>query len=98
MRANGLRCEGPLPSDTIFLRARAGDFDAVVIMYHDQGQIATKLLGFDQGVTIQGGLSVVTTTPAHGTAFDIAGKGVANPGAFQEAVGLAARMATARIQ
>lgn len=95
-QADGLPAVGPFPADTIFLRARKGEFQGIVIMYHDQGQIATKLLGFDQGVTIQGGLSVVTTTPAHGTAFDIAGKGVANPGAFQEAVRIAARMAVAR--
>jgi len=95
-QAEGLQALGPFPADTIFLRAKKGEFQGIVIMYHDQGQIATKLLGFDQGVTIQGGLSVVTTTPAHGTAFDIAGKGVANPGAFQEAVRLAARMAAAR--
>jgi 4-hydroxythreonine-4-phosphate dehydrogenase len=95
-QAEGLPAVGPFPADTIFLRAKKGEFRGVVIMYHDQGQIATKLLGFDQGVTIQGGLSVVTTTPAHGTAFDIAGKGLANPGAFQEAVRLAARMAAAR--
>lgn len=95
-QAEGLPAVGPFPADTIFLRAKKGEFQGIVIMYHDQGQIATKLLGFDQGVTIQGGLSVVTTTPAHGTAFDIAGKGVANPGAFQEAVRLASRMAAAR--
>ncbi len=95
-QAEGLPAMGPFPADTIFLRARKGELQGVVMMYHDQGQIATKLLGFDQGVTIQGGLSVVITTPAHGTAFDIAGKGVANPGAFQEAVRLAARMAAAR--
>ena len=96
-KAEGIPAIGPFPADTIFLRARKGEFQGVVIMYHDQGQIATKLLGFDQGVTIQGGLSVVTATPAHGTAFDIAGKGAANPGAFQEAVRLAARMAAARM-
>jgi 4-hydroxythreonine-4-phosphate dehydrogenase len=96
-QAEGLPAVGPFPADTIFLRARKGEFQGIVIMYHDQGQIATKLLGFDQGVTIQGGLSVVTTTPAHGTAFDIAGKGVANPSAFQEAVRVAARMASARM-
>jgi 4-hydroxythreonine-4-phosphate dehydrogenase len=96
-QAEGLPALGPFPADTIFLRAKKGEFQGVVIMYHDQGQIATKLLGFDQGVTIQGGLSVVTTTPAHGTAFDIAGKGTANPGAFQEAVRLAARMASTRM-
>lgn len=95
-QAEGFPAVGPFPADTIFLRARKGEFQGIVIMYHDQGQIATKLLGFDQGVTIQGGLSVVMTTPAHGTAFDIAGKGAANPGAFQEAVRLAARMAAAR--
>lgn len=92
-REQGIPAEGPFPADTIFLRARRGDFHGVVTMYHDQGQIATKLLGFDRGVTIQGGLSVVVTTPAHGTAFDIAGKGIANPGAFQAAVRLAAQMA-----
>lgn len=95
-QAEGLPAVGPFPADTIFLRAKKGEFQGIVIMYHDQGQIATKLLGFDQGVTIQGGLSVVITTPAHGTAFDIAGKGVANPGAFLEAVRLAARMAATR--
>ena len=95
-KTEGIPVIGPFPADTIFLRARKGEFQGVVIMYHDQGQIATKLLGFDQGVTIQGGLSVVAATPAHGTAFDIAGKGTANPSAFQEAVRLAARMAAAR--
>jgi 4-hydroxythreonine-4-phosphate dehydrogenase len=97
-QAEGLPAVGPFPADTIFLRARKGDFQGIVIMYHDQGQIATKLLGFDQGVTIQGGLSVVVATPAHGTAFDIAGKGVANPGAFLEAVRLASHMASARLR
>ncbi len=95
-QAEGLPAIGPFPADTIFLRARKGEFQGIVIMYHDQGQVATKLLGFDQGVTIQGGLSVVATTPAHGTAFDIAGKGIANPGAFMEAVRLASRMAASR--
>ncbi len=95
-QAEGIPAVGPYPADTSFLRARRGDFHGVVIMYHDQGQVATKLLGFDQGVTIQGGLSEVIATPAHGTAFDIAGKGVANPEAFQTAVRLAVRMAIAR--
>ncbi len=90
----GIPVVGPLPADTIFVRATRGEFHGVVTMYHDQGQIATKLLGFDRGVTIMGGLSVVVTTPAHGTAYDIAGKGVANPSAFQAAVRLAAHMAT----
>lgn len=92
-RQAGMPALGPFPADTIFLRATRGEFDGVVIMYHDQGQIATKLLGFDHGVTVSGGLSVNILTPAHGTAFDIAGQGIANPGAFQAAVRLAARMA-----
>jgi 4-hydroxythreonine-4-phosphate dehydrogenase len=93
-REAGLPVAGPYPADTIFVRATRGEFHGVVTMYHDQGQIATKLLGFDRGVTIMGGLSLVITTPAHGTAYDIAGKGVANPGAFQAAVRLAAQLAT----
>ena len=70
---------GPEPADTVWLRVRNGDFDAVVTMYHDQGQIAIKLLGFDRGVSVLAGLPVPVATPAHGTAFDIAGKNVANP-------------------
>jgi len=62
-------------------------------MFHDQGQIATKLLGFDRGVTVGGGLPVVITTPAHGTAHDIAGKGIADIGAFQAALRIVVRMA-----
>ncbi len=92
-REAGIPVAGPFPADTIFVRAKRGEFQGVVTMYHDQGQIATKLLGFDHGVTIMGGLSVIVMTPAHGTAFDIVGKGVANPGAFQAAVRLAAHMA-----
>ncbi len=95
-KALGIPAVGPYPADTIFLRARRGEFHGIVTMFHDQGQIATKLLGFDRGVTIQGGLSVVTTTPAHGTAFDIAGQGRANTGAFEQAVSIAARMAAAQ--
>lgn len=91
-RRAGMPVDGPFPADTIFVRATRGEFQGVVTMYHDQGQIATKLLGFDEGVTVSGGLSITVTTPAHGTAFDIAGKGIANPGAFQAAVRLAARM------
>ena len=73
--------EGPFPSDTVFLRARNGEFDAVLTMYHDQGQIAMKLMGFERGVTLLGGFPFPICTPAHGTAYDIAGKGVANVGA-----------------
>jgi 4-hydroxythreonine-4-phosphate dehydrogenase len=96
VRATGIDCTGPLPSDTIFLRARAGHFDAVVIMYHDQGQIATKLLGFQKGVTVSAGMKAVYTTPAHGTAFDIVGKGRADPGAMTAAFRMAAKLGAAR--
>ena len=93
-RARGLDAQGPYPSDTVFVRAKRGDFDAVVSMYHDQGQIAMKLMGFDNGVTLHGGLPVPVATCASGTAFDIAGKGVANVEGLQEAFSLASRMAT----
>ena len=76
------------------MAAHRGDFDAVVAMYHDQGQIATKLIGFDRGVTLLAGLSAPVTTPAHGTAFDIAGQGRALVGPIQEAFAIAARMAS----
>jgi 4-hydroxy-L-threonine phosphate dehydrogenase PdxA len=97
LRSEGLPCEGPFPSDTVFLKARAGDFDAVVIMYHDQGQIATKLLGFSEGVTLTGGLKTLYTTPSHGTAYDIVGQGVADVGAMKRAFDVIANLATARI-
>jgi 4-hydroxythreonine-4-phosphate dehydrogenase len=96
VRATGIDCTGPLPSDTIFLRARAAHFDAVVIMYHDQGQIATKLLGFQNGVTVSAGMPTVYATPAHGTAFDIVGKGRADPGAMTAAFRMAAKLGAAR--
>jgi 4-hydroxythreonine-4-phosphate dehydrogenase len=95
-RARGILCEGPFPSDTVFLRARRGDFDAVQTMYHDQGQIAMKLLGFERGVTLIGGYGFPVCTPAHGTAYDIAGKGIADPGASRQAMLIAARMAGRR--
>ena len=93
LRAEGLCVAGPFPSDTIFVRARRGEFDGVVMMYHDQGQIATKLLGFANGVTVLVGLPITFTTPAHGTAFDIAGQGIADPGGLEYALRLAARLA-----
>jgi len=77
--------DGPFPADTVWLRARRGDYDAVLTMYHDQGQIALKLLGFERGVTILGGMPIPITTPAHGTAYDIQGKGAADPSATIEA-------------
>jgi 4-hydroxythreonine-4-phosphate dehydrogenase len=84
-----LRVDGPIPSDTIFLKARAGEVDGVVAMYHDQGQIALKLMGFDRGVTVHGGLPYPITTPAHGSAFDIAGQGKADSRATTAAFGVA---------
>ncbi|MGH8633132.1 MAG: PdxA family dehydrogenase, partial [Burkholderiales bacterium] len=75
MRAAGVDCTGPISSDAIFIKARGGEFDGVVMMYHDQGQIATKLLAFNKGVTVTAGMKTVFTTPAHGTAYDIVGQG-----------------------
>ena len=92
LNAEGLPIQGPFPADTIFLKARAGQLDSIVTMYHDQGQVAVKLLGFERGVTVQGGLPVPITTPAHGTAFDIAGQGKANAEAMTQALLLAAKM------
>jgi len=90
----GILCKGPYPSDTVFLKAFNGEFDGVLSMYHDQGQIATKLKGFNRGVTVSGGLKTVFTTPAHGTAFDLVGQGKATTGALESAVRLGARLAS----
>lgn len=90
----GFNVSGPWPSDTVFLKAQRGEVDAVVTMYHDQGQIAIKLLGFDRGVTLAGGLPIPVATPAHGTAFDIAGQNKANLGATRQAFNLLVRMST----
>lgn len=97
-RARGLPVEGPFAADTVFLRVQGEQrqYDAIVTMYHDQGQIALKLMGFWRGITVQGGLPVPILTPAHGTAFDIAGQGKANPGAMLQAFNLACRMASAQ--
>lgn len=92
----GVACTGPVSSDVIFLKALKGEYDGVVMMYHDQGQIATKLLGFNKGVTVTAGLKTVFTTPAHGTAFDIVGRGQADTGALEQALRIAARMAVGR--
>jgi 4-hydroxythreonine-4-phosphate dehydrogenase len=96
LNAEGLPIQGPYPADTIFLKARDGLLDAIVTMYHDQGQVAIKLMGFERGVTVQGGLPVPITTPAHGTAFDIVGQGKANAEAMTQALLLAAKMGAAR--
>jgi 4-hydroxythreonine-4-phosphate dehydrogenase len=95
LAAEGLDARGPFPADTVFVAARRGDFDAVVTMYHDQGQIAMKLMGFDRGVTLLGGLPVPVATCASGSAFDIAGKGTANVEGLQQAFDLVVRMSAA---
>ncbi len=95
-KAEGLDVAGPFPSDTVFLRARDGQYDAVLTMFHDQGQIAIKLLGFDKGVTVLAGLPVPITTPAHGTAYDIAGQGKANPEPTRRAFAMACALAEAK--
>ncbi|RAI34842.1 4-hydroxythreonine-4-phosphate dehydrogenase PdxA [Rhodoplanes serenus] len=92
--SKGYAASGPYPADTVFVRARRGEFDAVLTMYHDQGQIAMKLMGFDRGVTLFGGFPFPICTPAHGTAYDIVGRGIADIGAMRHATLLAARMAT----
>jgi 4-hydroxythreonine-4-phosphate dehydrogenase len=95
-RAAGILADGPYPADTVYVRATKGAFDAVLSMYHDQGQIAMKLIGFDRGVTVLGGFPFPICTPSHGSAYDIAGKGIANPGASRAALLMAARMAARR--
>lgn len=94
-KKEGVSALGPYSADTIFINAFKGDYDAVVTMFHDQGQIAMKLMGFQFGVTVAAGLPLAITTPAHGTAFDIVGKGAASPDATEQAVIIAARMAGA---
>jgi 4-hydroxythreonine-4-phosphate dehydrogenase len=92
-QAAGIAAEGPLPADTVFFRAARGDFDAVVAMYHDQGHAPVKVLGLEAGVNITVGLPIVRTSVDHGTAFDIAGKGVADPDSMKEAIRQAALLA-----
>ncbi|HBK06697.1 MAG TPA: 4-hydroxythreonine-4-phosphate dehydrogenase [Acetobacteraceae bacterium] len=97
-KARGIGAIGPYPPDTVFVRATKGEFDAVLTMYHDQGQIAMKLIGFDRGVTLIGGFPFPICTPAHGSAYDIAGKGIANLGASRAALLIAARAAVRQAQ
>ena len=95
-RQEGINALGPFPPDTVFYRARRGEFDCVVAMYHDQGHIPMKLLGFDRGVNVTVGLPIVRTSADHGTAFDIAGKGIADERSLIEAIRVAARLARTR--
>jgi 4-hydroxythreonine-4-phosphate dehydrogenase len=92
----GIDCVGPIPADTLFLRAVHGEFDAVVAMYHDQGMIPVKLLDFEHAVNITIGLPIVRTSPCHGTAFDIAGRNQASPASMKSAILMAIRMAKTR--
>jgi 4-hydroxythreonine-4-phosphate dehydrogenase len=92
-RARGINVTGPFAGDTVFLRAHRGEFDVVVACYHDQGLIPVKLLAFGEAVNVTLGLPIVRTSVDHGTAFDIAGKGVANPESMIAAVLLAAKLA-----
>ncbi|WP_179298901.1 4-hydroxythreonine-4-phosphate dehydrogenase PdxA [Evansella halocellulosilytica] len=90
----GINVDGPFPADTLFLRLEKDPFDCLLAMYHDQAQTGMKLLGFNRGVTMSGGLPITLTTPAHGTAFDIAGQGTADPGATIAAVNMVVRMSS----
>ena len=94
--AREIGAAGPLPADTVFLKALRGDFDAVLVPYHDIGMTAVKLAGFGTGVNVTLGLPFIRTAPDHGTALDIAGKGVADPGSMRQAVALAAELAGRR--
>src|SRR4051812_21141272 len=95
-RARGLDVTGPFPGDTIFVRASRGEFDVVIACYHDQGLIPVKLLAFGQAVNVTLGLPIIRTSVDHGTAFDIAGKGIADPSSMITATLLAARLARSR--
>jgi 4-hydroxythreonine-4-phosphate dehydrogenase len=95
-RAEGLVVDGPFPADTLFVRAVRGEFDAVIACYHDQGLVPIKLVAFGQAVNVTLGLPIIRTSVDHGTAFDIAGKGIADPASLIEAVRLAAKLAAGR--
>src|SRR5690606_3846004 len=92
----GIDVRGPFPADTLFLAAARGAYDCVVAMYHDQGLIPVKLLERDEAVNVTLGLPTVRTSPAHGTAFDIAGKNEARADSMKAALRLAAKMARAK--
>ena len=92
-RGLGLAIEGPMPADTLFVKAKEGVFGAVLAMFHDQGNIAAKLLSFGSGVTFISGLPVIRTSVAHGTAYDIAGKGLASADTLVQAIRMASQLA-----
>jgi 4-hydroxythreonine-4-phosphate dehydrogenase len=92
----GIRCSGPHPGDTVFLQASRGAFDLVVAMYHDQGHIPMKLIDFEGTVNVSLGLPIIRTSVDHGTAFDIAGKNLADARSMKQALRMATRLATGR--
>ena len=94
--AQELGAVGPLPADTVFVKALQGQFDAVLTPYHDVGMTAVKVAGFGKGVNVTLGLPFIRTSPDHGTAFDIAGKGTADSGSMRHAIDLAVRLALTR--
>ncbi len=95
-RHKGIDAIGPIPADVVFVQARDGDYDLVLAMYHDQANIAVKLLGFGEVVTVLAGIPIIRTSVGHGTAFDIAGKGIANPTNFIKAINAAVEFAVLR--
>jgi len=96
LRAEGMDVQGPLPADTMFHRAARERYDVALTMYHDQGLVPLKMLDFARGVNVTLGLPFVRTSPDHGTAYDIAGTGKADPSSLIEAIKLAGQMAKAR--
>jgi 4-hydroxythreonine-4-phosphate dehydrogenase len=96
-QSQGITCRGPLPADTVFLKAARGEYDLVVAMYHDQGHVPMKLLDFEHTVNVSLGLPIIRTSVDHGTAFDIAGKNQADPASMIAAMKLAAQMALHRV-
>ncbi|WP_375690893.1 4-hydroxythreonine-4-phosphate dehydrogenase PdxA [Pseudooceanicola sp. LIPI14-2-Ac024] len=97
-RAEGIDASGPWPGDTVFMQAREGRFDVVVAQYHDQGLIPIKYMGLEKGVNVTLGMPFVRTSPDHGTAFDIAGRGIASPESMETALVMARRLVAARRQ
>ena len=95
-KREGINAIGPLPADTIFIHGKAGEFDAIVAMHHDQGNIALKIMDLGPGVTVVAGLPIIRTSVAHGTAFDIAGESIASPDAFIAAIRTAGEIAIKR--
>ena len=95
-REQGIDCHGPFSADTLFVRAVRGEFDGVVAMYHDQGMIPVKLVGFERATNVTIGIPIIRTSPAHGTAFDIAGQNTADPASMKSAINTAIHMAKAK--